>query len=125
MIAMLSTSGFWAFRANAFDDGSKQPIEDPVQLQNPQVFRNLAISQLLLTTLTVTSAHVQIITRISSSYPVWIWYLAASMSGADGLALPNVGDIIPKGLTLATVGRFMVMYAVIQGGLFSSFLPPA
>ncbi|PQE33905.1 GPI mannosyltransferase 2 protein [Rutstroemia sp. NJR-2017a WRK4] len=127
MIAIMFTSGFWALRANALDNGSKQTVGDPVRLQNPQVFRTLAISQLLLTTITLTSAHVQIITRISSSYPVWIWYLAASVAGAgaDGLALSNVSDIIPKGLTLATVGRFMVMYAVIQGGLFSSFLPPA
>jgi phosphatidylinositol glycan class V len=125
MITMMFTSGFWALRANALDNRSKQTVGDPVRLQNPQVFRTLAISQLLLTTITLTSAHVQIITRISSSYPVWIWYLAASVAGADGSALPNVGDIIPKGLTLATAGRFMVMYAVIQGGLFSSFLPPA
>ncbi|PQE12203.1 duf409 domain protein [Rutstroemia sp. NJR-2017a BVV2] len=125
MIALMFTSGFWALRANALDNRSKQTVGDPVQLQNPQVFRSLAISQLLLTALTFTSAHVQIITRISSSYPVWIWYLAASVAGTEGLALPNVGDIIPKGLTFATVGRFMVMYAVIQGGLFSSFLPPA
>jgi phosphatidylinositol glycan class V len=125
MIALMLASGFWALRANTLDNGSKQSVKDPARLQNPQVLRILAISQLLLTILTVTSAHVQIITRISSSYPVWIWYLAASVAGADGLALPNVGDIIPKGLTLATVGRFMVMYAVIQGGLFSSFLPPA
>ncbi|KAM3075509.1 ER membrane glycoprotein subunit of the GPI transamidase complex-like protein [Clarireedia jacksonii] len=124
MIAMMLTSGLWALRANVFDE-SKQFVRDRVQLQNPQVLRTLAVSQLLLTTLTVTSAHVQIITRISSSYPIWIWYLAASVTRVDGLALPNVGDIIPKGLTFTSIGRFMVMYAIIQGGLFSSFLPPA
>lgn len=76
------------------------------------VLRNMAISQLLLTLVTWTSAHVQIITRISSSFPVWVWYIVTLIQRGDGFWGGNMV-------------RYMVMYAVIQGGLFASFLPPA
>lgn len=76
------------------------------------VLKNMAISQLLLILVTWTNAHVQIITRISSSFPVWVWYIAT---------LIQKGDDFWGGNTV----RYMVMYAVIQGGLFASFLPPA
>lgn len=76
-----------------------------------QVIRNLAISQVVLTVLTLTTAHVQIITRISSAYPVWVWYLAMLNKGEASLG--------------GTFVRFMVIYEVIQAGLFASFLPPA
>ena len=78
----------------------------------PRVLRNLAFSQLLLTTLILTTGHVQIITRVSSAYPVWVWYLATMLQ--DGKTKSAKGQV-----------RFMVIYAVVQGGLFASFLPPA
>jgi len=74
------------------------------------VIRNMAVSQLLLVALTSTTAHVQIITRISSAYPVWLWYLA--MFAREG-KFPGM------------FVKFMVLYGLIQGGLYASFLPPA
>lgn len=55
--------------------------------------------------------HVQIITRISSGYPVWYWW------AADRVVR---GDVWGKRVVV-----FTVMYAGIQGALFTSFLPPA
>ena len=73
----------------------------------------MALAQTALTVLALTSYHVQIITRISSGYPVWYWWLAASLNNGRKAKLGN-------GIVM-----FMVMYASIQGALFASFLPPA
>ncbi|QDS75123.1 hypothetical protein FKW77_007505 [Venturia effusa] len=75
----------------------------------------LALPQLTLAGLTLTSFHVQIITRISSGYPLWYLVLAREISE---------GDANEKRFAKWTV-RWMVMYALIQGVLFASFLPPA
>lgn len=78
----------------------------------------LSIPQGLLAVLALTSYHVQIINRISSGYPLWYWYL---VSGAvDSLSSPKAHHRV---LTTAVWG--MVGYALIQGVLFGSFLPPA
>ena len=76
------------------------------------MLRNLAASQLLLVLLTLINAHVQIVTRISSAYPVWLWYTAVLLRGGK--------SALAGGLV-----KFMIIYAVVQGGLFASFLPPA
>lgn len=75
----------------------------------------LALPQLTLAVLALTSFHVQIITRISSGYPLWYLVLAREITDSDS-----------KGTRFAkwTV-RWMVMYALIQCVLFASFLPPA
>lgn len=75
--------------------------------------RVLAVSQVALAMLAITNYHVQIITRISSAYPVWYWWVARCLLKGDQR---NLGR---------TITSFMVMYAGIQGGLFASFLPPA
>lgn len=77
------------------------------------LIRAMALSQLILTFLAITNYHIQIITRISSGYPLWYWWLAGLI--ADGKT-STVG---------CKVVRFMVMYATIQGVLFAAFLPPA
>ncbi len=75
--------------------------------------RSTALSQLTLAVLATTSYHVQIITRISSGYPLWYFWLAAMLGS-------------PKNAGLGSkIVVFMVMYATIQGALFASFLPPA
>ncbi|ORY61537.1 GPI mannosyltransferase 2 [Pseudomassariella vexata] len=73
--------------------------------------RTMAASQVILTALAITTYHVQIITRISSAYPVWYWWLAQNLQ--EGTRFAD-GAVV-----------FMVMYAAIQGVLFASFLPPA
>jgi phosphatidylinositol glycan class V len=76
---------------------------------------SIAVAQLVLVLMTFTSYHVQIITRISSGYPLWYLGLAERLASEKG--------------TRSTWGRnvvmFMVMYAMVQGVLFASFLPPA
>lgn len=73
----------------------------------------MALSQVILSLLAITSYHVQIITRLASGYPIWYWWLAR---------------ILGHGKTSSLGGKvvvFMIMYATIQGALFASFLPPA
>merc|ERR1711964_627685 len=114
MFYILTKSGSWALsfklsqRQEKTDKG--QPNEEGRAAQ--QVLQNLAFTQLALVALTLSTAHVQIITRISSAFPVWLWYGAiASQDGKNTL----VGGFV----------RFMVIYALVQGGLYASFLPPA
>jgi phosphatidylinositol glycan class V len=115
MFAILIASGAWAIRYLP-DQGSAQAgkidreAEKELSRERTNVLRNMAISQLFLVLLTLTTAHVQIITRISSAYPVWLWYLSKS-SG--------------EGRLLGAFAKFMVLYCIIQGGLYASFLPPA
>jgi GPI mannosyltransferase 2 len=73
----------------------------------------LALPQLVLALLAVTSFHVQIINRISSGYPLWYIWLAA-------LACKGGHEGLSKGVV-----RWMVTYAFVQAGLYASFLPPA
>jgi GPI mannosyltransferase 2 len=76
-----------------------------------RLLKVLAIPQLVLAFLALTTYHVQIITRLSSGYPLWyIW-----------LAMKAQKD--PK--KASAVLRWMVLYALIQAGLYASFLPPA
>jgi len=76
-----------------------------------RLVQSTAAAQAMLTVLAVTNYHVQIITRISSGYPLWYWWVAEQLSTKQRLG---------KGIVV-----FMVMYASIQGVLFASFLPPA
>lgn len=79
-----------------------------------------SIPQIVLVTLALTNYHVQIITRLSSGYPVWYWWLASMISEKPTAQLSG------KKWNLAGITvRWMVIYGLVQGGLFASFLPPA
>ncbi|KAL8701760.1 MAG: hypothetical protein Q9224_000353 [Gallowayella concinna] len=84
-----------------------------------EVGQRLAVLQLLLAVLAFTSYHVQIVTRISSGYPLWYWWLASKIMNKKHISL--AGYNIP---TKGVVG-WMVTYALLQAGLFAAFLPPA
>lgn len=73
--------------------------------------RAAATTQVMLAVLALSTYHVQIISRVSSGYPLWYWWLAGSIVGGQKLG--------------SQIVVFMVMYASIQGALFVSFLPPA
>ncbi|KAM7203880.1 GPI mannosyltransferase 2 [Rhypophila sp. PSN 637] len=109
---IMGISGLWALGGGPFGSDTKavksQSLPDE---RGRQVLRNLAVIQLLLAVYTLTTAHAQIINRISSASPVWIWFLAVGFSKRTPFARNFVA--------------FMVIYAVVQGGLFASFLPPA
>lgn len=83
----------------------------------PDWLYRLALPQALLAVLAVSIYHVQIINRIASGYPLWYWYLASQLRS---YAQPKERSIIIKP---AVYG--IVLYALIQGTLFASFLPPA
>ena len=120
MIAIMIASAVWALKGEPtthctsleehaeVDKHSTKKSGELLELKH--LLRNMAVSQLLLTLITVTNAHVQIITRISSAYPVSLWY---------------VGSLAASSRKIQFFVRFMIIYAIVQGGLFSSFLPPA
>jgi len=87
---------------------------------NTDIIRQISIPQAALTILALTNFHVQIVTRISSGYPVWYWWLASTMIEDHDLQIFG-RRWEPAKVTV----RWMVIYAVLQGGLFASFLPPA
>ncbi|KAK6581506.1 hypothetical protein PZA11_006197 [Diplocarpon coronariae] len=115
MLALLTVSGLWGLSSEAGRQQEPAPSarkESRGDHATRQVLRNLAFSQLILVILTLTTAHVQIITRISSASPVWLWYAA--------LASPEGHPLLGRNLV-----QFVVVYALVQGALFASFLPPA
>jgi len=116
MFAILVVSGLWALKVTPEEleqnHNNAKDVRKSTQGPVLQVIRNLAVSQLMLVMLTATSAHVQIITLIASAFPVWLWYTAISCREGKTLL---VGRIV----------KFMVVYSIVQGGLFASFLPPA
>lgn len=137
MLYIMSASGRWAWahpghsrlhdhpkianKSLKHVDGTNQNVYSNL-IQQDDLLRRLAVPQLVLAVITLTSYHVQIITRLSSGYPVWYWWLA-NLIIEDHSASPLIQTRRKKlGLFLV---KWMIMYAVIQGGLFASFLPPA
>lgn len=99
------------------------------------VMPRMALQQLILAIMAATSFHVQIINRISSGCPVWYVVLASVLCTSSSKEtrshvqqqiqpLSNL-RFLSEGSNLQWIVRGMVMYAVIQGGLYASFLPPA
>jgi phosphatidylinositol glycan class V len=76
-----------------------------------RMLASLALPQLVLAVLAFTSYHVQIINRLSSGYPLWYIWLAVKLQDS------------PKKASL--IIRWMVLYGLIQAGLYACFLPPA
>ncbi|KAI5821332.1 GPI mannosyltransferase 2 [Pyronema omphalodes] len=79
---------------------------------NGVIIKELAAAQLLLAVMAIIGYHVQIITRLSSGCVVWYWWAATKIADEA----PGKSEWIV---------RWMVMYALIQGVLFTAFLPPA
>ncbi|KAJ4192528.1 ER membrane glycoprotein subunit of the GPI transamidase complex-like protein [Fusarium falciforme] len=84
-----------------------------IDSQGRVLVRTLAGMQTLLAVLAITNYHVQIISRLSSGYPAWYWWVASCLMDKKRSSL-GYGIVV-----------FITMYAAIQGGLFASFLPPA
>lgn len=96
-----------------------------------QILRRLAAPQLILAVMAATSFHIQIVNRISSGYPLWYLTLAIRLcSGSEISGGESRKGTRPKSKTaplprMEWIVRGMIMYAIIQGGLYASFLPPA
>lgn len=97
-------------------------------------FRRFAVPQITLAILALTSFHVQIINRISTGYPVWylvIAIIATSSKAAEELhkSVATYFQALCRNFSTTStqqlIFRSMIMYAVVQGGLYASFLPPA
>lgn len=123
-LASLATSG--GAEAKKHDDFNDTDIFT-------STLSRLAVPQLVLAVLAATSFHVQIINRISSGYAVWYIVLAMAVHAEPGergrvlrrFGLGGEGGGGGTGKGLEWVVRGMVMYAIVQGGLYACFLPPA
>ncbi|KAK4200843.1 GPI mannosyltransferase 2 [Triangularia verruculosa] len=109
MLAILVRSGVEQLTSSA-----RQPVTAAKPVESSQLtslVQSAAVAQVVLAVLAIAMYHVQIITRISSGYPLWYWWVAGSLIRGE-----KMGGYIVK---------FMILYALIQGVLFTSFLPPA
>lgn len=103
------------------------------------LIRRFALPQVVLALLTFANFHVQIINRIATGYPIWYMVIAIAITyfQQDKMFTPWTSSKVPSdradkaARTFAGaraqqwIVRSMVMYAIIQGGLYASFLPPA
>lgn len=90
------------------------------------VMPRLGVQQLILALMAATSFHVQIVNRISSGYPVLYIVLASAIhSSSESITFAKVVQTSTLRKCLQWIVRGMVMYAIVQGGLYASFLPPA
>ena len=125
VILLLFRSALWAFQLispekQAVDSKREEQGSSVDTTQGLDLLRRFAVPQVILAILALTNYHVQIITRLSSGYPVWYWWLAAELVDSRAGNARKTRQSI-----LQVVCRWMVMYSIIQGGLFASFLPPA
>lgn len=84
------------------------------------IFPELALPQLVLAIAAFTSFHVQIINRIASAYPTWYvmiagWLVNKRTDSSTATSVPREQWVV----------RGLIIYALVQGTLYSNFLPPA
>ena len=124
MLYIQLRSGIWALqgRLNSETSGNKGNQENvsPALHIDHTIASDFAIPQIALAALALTSYHVQIITRLSSGYPVWYWWVASLIIENQKISLKG-----REWGTAKVISRWMIIYAIVQGGLFASFLPPA
>jgi GPI mannosyltransferase 2 len=141
MLAVLAISSIRAMQLNigprtgrgmsGLNAVSPIPVQESIH-GTRRLLRSFAVPQFLLAVLALTSYHVQIITRISSGYFVWYFWLAALLMETSNFVSTDNSQS-PKKLIATELGlfspteviRYMVLYAAVQAGLYSSFLPPA
>ena len=103
--------------------------------------RCFALPQAVLALLTLTNFHVQIINRLSSGYPVWYIVLAmaitstkASTAACNAIVTGELKSKLRVDSLTAQLRRRgvqksifcgMITYALVQCGLYASFMPPA
>lgn len=126
MLFVLFRSGIWALQGCSSSEISADKVNQEIVEVCPPlritqaIARRIATPQIVLAVLALTSYHVQIVTRLSSGYPVWYWWLASLI-----LEDHKSSFMGRKWGPAFVISRWMVMYAIVQGGLFASFLPPA
>ena len=119
MLAILCASSF-----SALDPSS--PIQSLLPIPTANVLKRLGILQLVLASIVFTTANVQIITRIASGYPLLYIWIAQQIQSEQHASVTGPKSKTKTGTRYAQlITTWMVMYALIQGGLYASFLPPA
>jgi phosphatidylinositol glycan class V len=79
------------------------------------------LPQFVLALAAFTTYHVQIINRLSSGYPLWyVWLASMIAASTEGQA-----DMARKRRVAKLLVKSVAIYAIVQAGLFASFLPPA
>jgi phosphatidylinositol glycan class V len=133
MLALLTTT---ALSVSLAPDRILASINTPPALQpfvaasDKRLFKHvalqLALPQFILAVMALTSFHVQIINRISSGCALWYLVLAIAVHGrsTDG-CYEGTWGLLLGGRRVGVVVRCMAAYAIVQGGLYASFLPPA
>ncbi|KAI9375286.1 GPI mannosyltransferase 2 [Aspergillus egyptiacus] len=124
MLLILFLSCFWAFSADVPSLSTKTSSKASRVISPSSaapLLIQLAIAQFLLTTMAVTTYHVQIVNRISSGYPLWYWYLACQAVGIPD----DTRSKIKYSARFLVIVQCMMIYALVQATLFGSFLPPA
>jgi phosphatidylinositol glycan class V len=109
----------------SIDDPAKSHAESSEKLFTHVAFQ-LAIPQIILAALAVTNFHVQIINRISSGCALWYVVLAILVADRESGG-PQLGmlALLGGGGRKQLLVRVMVGYAIVQGGLYAAFSPPA
>jgi GPI mannosyltransferase 2 len=130
MLTIMVISSLWAMEmrdGSNMASGLLKPTTGPLESIEQRLLKSLAAPQLLLAILALTSYHVQIITRISSGYCIWYFCLAHSlMVSTEESPKPKADKTNSWRLSRSSeMVRYIVVYAAVQAGLFSSFLPPA
>ena len=119
---ILLISSVWAWEYPTATPSAKSKNPTICATFDRESLIRLAMPQVILALAAFTSYHVQIINRLSSGYPLWYVWLASVM------AIPREQSI-DKRMGSHRAGQFTVraiaIYAIVQGGLFASFLPPA
>lgn len=130
MLAVLSTTALVALLEpqnllSAINGPSKAVSESERKLFTHVCFQ-LAVPQILLALMATTSFHVQIINRISSGCALWYIVLAVLVADCDDSRGPQRQGLLRllRGRKEVLV-RVIIGYAVVQGGLYATFLPPA
>ncbi|KAG9516636.1 DUF409 domain protein, partial [Aureobasidium melanogenum] len=136
MLCVLISTGFVAPTLNLEPPGRPKPENS----RHKSVYiACLALPQILVAFLALTTFHVQIINRIATGYPIWYIVLAAAFVSPnlvgrvdktvrkDGQSsiVATLKHQLSKQSTQQLVVRGMLMYSMIQGGLYASFMPPA
>ena len=139
LVILLYTGYIGLFRCQSMiPAGDAKKVAAPSDIERRiynHMIPRLALPQLVLTIMAATSFHVQIINRISSGYPLWYILLAIAICGTSKESTASRTQTqgrstLQSGFHLNRkssqwIVRGMVMYAVVQGGLYASFLPPA
>jgi phosphatidylinositol glycan class V len=104
------------------------PAKHPITASDTALFKHvalqLALPQFILAVMALTSFHVQIINRISSGCALWYLVLAIAVHGWSTDGSEGAWGLL-KGQRVEVVVRLMAVYAIVQGGLYAAFLPPA